>query len=208
MADPVLIEVPDICASSAVITMNTIVGTTSSPYTLQEQSFRWPGEQWIIDFRPPPTRRRDIAAQWQAFGLKAEGRFNRFLLGDPSARTPAGSASGNPVVSLNNQTGNALQTSGWDPNVSRIVRAGDYFQVGTGILSRLHMAVEDSNSDSLGNAVIHFYPQLRFSPNIGAQIIMQNPRGVFRMQQNSFSWSIDAGKVYRFSFQAVEVLNA
>jgi hypothetical protein len=68
------------------------------------------------------------------------------------------------------------------------------------------MVTENANSDSSGDAAISIAPALRSSPADSATITVNNPRGLFRMAENSFSWSVDPGPKYRMSFRAVEVL--
>lgn len=208
MADPVLIVAPDTCASG--VTMNLVhkVGNSESPFTFEEQSFKWPGERWIIEFNLPPQIGRDKASEWIAFGLKMQGSFNVFLMGDPSASAPRGIASGAPVVNGAGQTGNTLSVRGWTPSVTNILRKGDYIQVGTGLQSRLHMVLDDANSDIAGIAVLNIAPALKYRPNDGTLITVNSPKGVFKMAENTWSWSVLPGRQYRLGFTAVEVVNA
>ncbi len=206
MSVPSLITVPDSCPESIVMTMTHVVGRTSSPFTLEEQSFKWPGEQWAIDFNLPPQITREVASQWIAFGLKVKGSFNNFLMGDPSAKIPMGIATGTPQVDGNNQTGDALLTKGWTPSTQNILKAGDYIQLGSGLTSRLHMILDDVSSEPGGGALLSISPTLRYSPTNNATITVINPRGVFRMVDNAFSWNVVPAKIYRMSFRAQEVL--
>lgn len=209
MSTPPLLDLPDsACIASVVMTLRRVVGMTSSPFTLEEQSFKWQGEQWQIEFTLPPITKRSVAADWQAFIAKLQGTYGRFLMGDPSARFPRGAASGSPVVNGGGQTGNVLQTDGWTASVTGILLKGDYIQIGTGTSSRLHMVTEDINSNVSGQANIALEPALRYSPSDNSAIIVNSPKGVFRMVDNSMSWSVSPGPVYRLSFQAVEVVNA
>lgn len=207
MSTPPLLELPSsACAGTMVMTLQNVVAVTESPYTMGEQSFRWPGQRWLLSFTIPPITKRAIAADWIAFGLGLKGRYGYFLAGDPLGKNPRGVASGAPVVDGLNQTGDSLATTGWTPNTQGILLKGDYFQLGTGSSSRLHFVKEDINSDASGNAVLYFEPELRISPNDGAPLTVINPRGVFRLQTNDFSWSVSPGPIYRLSFEASEVL--
>jgi len=71
-----------------------------------------------------------------------------------------------------------------------------------------HMITEDVNSNGSGLATLTFVPALRTSPADNAAIVVNNPKGLFRLMDNTFAWSVDPGPLYRFSFQAVEVLIA
>lgn len=209
MTTPPLLTMPtSSCAASVTMTLNRVVGLTQSPFTLEEQAFKWQGEAWSVDFMMPPFKSRAIASQWISFALKLRGQFGTFYLGDPSARIPQGVGTGTPVVDGINQNGNTLLTRGWTSGVTGILLAGDYIQIGTGTNSRLHMVTADANSDGSGDAALSIEPALRYSPADGTAINVNNPVGVFRLTENSWSWSVTPGKIYRLSFQAVEVVNA
>lgn len=208
MADPVLITAPTGCASGVTMSMVSVVGRTQSPFTLEEQSFKWPGESWIIEFNLPPQIGREKASEWITFGLKLEGSFNAFLMGDPSAPFPRGVATGTPVVNGINQQGNSLSVRGWTPSTINIMRTGDYIQIGTGLQSRLHMVVENANSDVAGESVLSIMPALKYSPADGVPITVNSPKGVFRMVENTWSWSVLPGGQYRLGFTAIEFVNA
>lgn len=207
MAVPPLIELPSSsCMASLVMSLTRVVAVTESPYTLGQQAFKWPGERWSVSFRMPTITRRDVAADWISFGAKLQGRYGRFLLGDPLGRVPRGVATGSPVVSGAGQTGNSLNTTGWAPSTSFIMRKGDYIQLGISENARLHLVVDDVNSDASGNAVLKIEPALRVSPADGSSIIVNNARGLFRLDSNNFSWSVFPGPQYQLSFEATEVL--
>lgn len=209
MSTPPLLDLPSsACVASVIMTLVRVVGRTESPYTLEEQTFKWPGEAWMIDFSMPTFTNRRIASEWIAFALKLEGSYGHFLMGDPSAKLPRGVASGTPVVDGANQTGNLLLTTGWAPNTTGIILKGDYIQTGAGATSSLHMVVEDADTDSSGNAILQIVPAIRTSPIDGSAIIVNNPRGVFRLTSNDYSWSVSPGPTYRLNFQAREVISA
>lgn len=209
MTTPPLLNLPSSsCMASIVIGLTRVIGITQSPFTLEEQSYRWPGEMWTMDFQMPPIKNRAIASEWRAFALKLEGQYGHFLMGDPLGKSPRGVGTGTPLVNGINQVGNTLVTDGWTPNVQGIMLAGDYIQLGSGAASKLHMITDNVNSDSSGNAILPIVPALRSSPADNAPIVINNPRGVFRLTSNSFSWSVNPGPVYRMSFQAQEVVSA
>ena len=208
MSAPQLIEMPDTCAASVIISLNRIIGETQSPFTFESQAFKWPGEQWGISLNLPNITKRDIAAEWIAFGAAMEGKYNRFLLGDPMGKVPRGVATGTPLVNGGGQSGNTLVTDGWTASTNNIMRKGDYIQLGTGLSAKLHMLISDASSDSSGVANLNIVPALRQSPADNASIIVNNARGLFKLTQNTFSWSVNPGPIYRLSFEAVEAVGA
>lgn len=212
MTTPPLLDLPGYpnapCIASVTMTLVRTVGITASPFTKEEQAFKWPGEIWMADFKLPSLTSRAAAAPWLAFGARLEGKWGRFLMGDPAARLPRGQPTGTPVVDGASNTGNTLETRGWSANAQGVLLEGDYIQIGTGVSSRLKMVTQDVNADSSGEATISIAPDLGSSPADGTAIITTNARGIFRLTENSFSWSVDPGPVYRISFSAVEVPNA
>lgn len=208
MASPFITLPTSACIATCAITMTRVVGVTQSPFTLNEQFFRWDGEQWEIEFTMPPFVNKVIANEWKAFGLKCEGGFATFLLGDPSAKKPIGLASGLPLVDGGGQAGNILLTKGWTPNIVGILKAGDYIQLGANEEAHLHMLVEDASSGSDGKAALTIMPALREPPANNAEVVTQNPRGLFRMIDKSFSWSVRQGPIYQMAFRAREVIDA
>lgn len=206
---PSLVSLPDIAKYADVtVTLSTAVGRTVSPFTYSEQSFLWGGEQWRIDFSVPPITSREEYSKWMAFGASLRGSYNYFLLGDPMATSPLGVGTGTPVVNAGGQTGNTLTTDGWTAGVSGILKAGDYFQLGSGTSSRLYMLTQDADSDSAGAATLNFVPALRSSPALNAPLVINSPKGLFRMDANSFSFSVTPAPFYSFAFSAVEVISA
>lgn len=208
MAVPPLVNMPQSsCMASITMGLVRVVGVSQSPFTLEEQSYKWPGEMWTVDFVMPPMK-DDVAREWKAFGLKLQGQYGYFLMGDPLGRVPKGVATGTPLVNGINQNGNTLSTNGWTPNVQNILMAGDYIQLGSGVSSKLHMVTENVNSNSSGEANLPLEPALRSSPADNAPIVVNNPRGVFRLTSNTWMWQVSPGPFYRMSFQAQEVVSA
>lgn len=207
MAVPPLLDLPtSACIANVSMSLSRVVGVTVSPFTLEEQAFKWPGEAWSMEFAMPPFTSRAIAEDWISFALSLEGKYGRFLAGDPSAKQARGVATGAPKINGGNQTGKILQTTDWTPNVTGIMLKGDYFQTGTGVSAKLYKLAADANSNGSGNATLQLVNSLKNSPPDGESIIVNNPRGVFRLVDNTYSWSVAPGGIYRLNFSAVEVV--
>lgn len=208
MTIPILDLPNSSCAARVTMTLRRTVGVTQSPFTLEQQSFLWPGEAWMMDFGLPNITDRETAQEWIAFALKLRGTYGYFLAGDPAAKNPIGIGTGSPTVNGAGQIGPDLATSGWTPSTAGILKAGDYIQIGSADTAQLLMVADDVNSDGGGDAVLSVMPNVRNGPADGSPIIVNNPRGLFRLQDNSWSWSVVPGPVYQLSFQASEVVNA
>lgn len=184
------------------------VGVSSSPFTFSQQVFRHQGQIWEADITLPPMK-RDDAEYWASFMLRLRGQYGTFLLGDPNAATPRGSASstpGTPVVNGASQTGDNLNVDGLPASVNGYLKAGDYIQLGSGASARLHKVLEDVNSDGSGEATLNIWPALRTSPADDATVTVSNAKGVFRLTSNENTWNISENSIYGITFGAVEAL--
>lgn len=182
-----------------------VVGVSQSPFTASQQVYRYTGQFWEADITLRPMD-RDDAEYWISFLLKLNGQYGTFLLGDPNGATPRGVATGTPLVNGASQTGNELITDGWTAGVTGIMKAGDYFQLGTGSSARLYKVLSDVNSDGSGNATLTIYPDLRSSPSNNATITVTNAKGNFRLNSNQTSWDITEAQFYGITFGAREAL--
>jgi len=185
-----------------------VIGQTQSPFSGQTQTFKHSGEWWEAEVTLPPMKQA-IAKKWVASLVSLRGVSGQMLLGDWDARTPNGTASssaGTPLVNGGSQTGNSLIIDGATASQTGYLVAGDYIQIGSGLSSRLHLIVEDANTDSSGNATLSIEPALRSSPADNTAITVSNPKGVFRLVDNATEWEADAISVYGISFAVTEYL--
>ncbi len=165
------------------------VETNESIYTAQTQTYDLMNSFWAGTISLPPMHRADADA-WEAFILGCRGMSNYFLLGDPTAATPKGPATGTPVVSGAGQTGYSLVTRGWTPSISSILQAGDYIQIGSlstlsaGYAPRLYRLTANASTDATGDATLSIWPNLRDLPADGTAIIVTNCVGMMRLASN------------------------
>ena len=188
------------------LTQVSTASVNESSFTGTQQVVEWPREFWKLSVGMPPMERADAAA-WVAALVSLRGMTNTFLAGDPSAATPQGVATGSPLVNGNQAGGSkTLATKGWTHNVTGILKAGDYIQLGTGSGSRLHMVLKDVNSDSSGNATLDIFPRLRVAVATNDVITISNCVGVFRLAANEIDFSIDAIMHFGIDYNATEAL--
>lgn len=200
------INLPSNHITSMVLTMDFANALTESPMSFASQVYDWGGVRWRLDFTLPPLHRED-AEEWIAFLLALRGRKGTFLAGDPSGGTPRGVGGGMPLVKGANQTGQTLLIDGAPISTTGWLKKGDYFQLGTGLTSRLYKLIEDVNTNGSGEATLEFLPSLR-SPSVdNATVTITNAKGLFRNSESSTAWTADAaGKVFYMSFAAMEAL--
>jgi hypothetical protein len=77
--------------------------------------------------------------------------------------------------------------------------AGDYIQLGSGSSSKLHQVLVDQT----GDGSLEIWPSLRDDYS-SSTAVLTNPKGVFRLNSNMSSWSINNASFYGISFEAIE----
>lgn len=195
-------ESPAFKTSKFGLKSNTV--TFQSPLSGSVQTLEMPGARWTASYVLPPMKRSSAAA-WQAFFVQLRGQAGRFYGYDPDARTPRGVATGAPLVNGSGQTGNTLAVDGWTPNVSGILKAGDYVAFDAGVTGReLHMVVSDADSDGSGQANISIEPPIRISPADNAPLILSSASCVMMMTISEIAWDANEMSVYGISFEAME----
>ena len=114
------------------LTANNIVAAATSPFTAEEEIQAFDGQWWSLEVGLPPMR-RVLAEPWLSFLIGLGGRRGTFLMGDPDARAPRGSAPGSPVVDGSGQSGHRWRRGGgcrtpparcWRATMSRSVPEG------------------------------------------------------------------------------------
>jgi len=193
---------------SIVLRTKNATAISASPFTFKQQVVAFTGQRWEADITLPPMERAD-AEEWVAFLVSLKGSLGTFLLGDPAGDTPRGSAAtdaGTPLVFGADQNGNILLIDGAPASQSAYLKAGDYIQLGTAGSSQFYKVLTDTSTNSSGQAAIDIYPDLRSSPADNAAVTVSNCKGVFRLNGNETSWSINQVTHYGITFGAVEAI--
>ena len=183
-----------------------VVGVSKSPFTLQVQTYEWQGEDWSFDLSLPPMK-FDQANAWVTFLVSLRGQLGTFYLGDDTNLEPEGVATGTPLVhGAQGSMSKTLATKGWTHNITGILLAGDYIQVGTGAQKRLYKVLTDANSDSSGFATLDIFPRLREGVSDNQPITLTNCQGTFRLTENTRQWSVDEAEIYGIDFKVEEAI--
>lgn len=195
--------------SSVTMRQASVIGGAPSPFTGHIQTHEHQGAWWEMDVSYPPLKAVGADAIVASFLVKLKGILGTFNAGDPSRATPRGTAKdtpGSPVVNGASQTGDELDIDGLPINETGYLLAGDYFQLGSGLTTRLHMVLDNVDSDGAGAATMTIWPNLRESPSNGATVVVSSAVGLFRLTSNVAQWNIDTAKFYGIIFSAREVL--
>ncbi len=184
------------------------VAVAESTFTGEQQVQEHQGQWWAADVSTPPIPQADDAAVVAAFLTSLRGPSKTLLFGDPARVTARGSASttpGTPLVNGAGQTGDQLICDGAPNGVTGYLKTGDYVQLGSGNTSKLHMVLEDINTDGSGNFTLTLWPDLRSSPTDDDALVVDDARGVFRLVGQEMGWD-EQTVIYGFSFEIREAL--
>jgi hypothetical protein len=193
---------------SITLRATNVVSMSQSPFTLKQQVVSHAGQQWEAEITLPPMTRAE-GEEWVSFLVKLKGMAGTFLLGDPSAATPRGSAStnaGTPLVKGSGQTGDTLTVDGCPASVTGYLKAGDYIQLGNNSSATLHKVLNNSNTNGDGETTLDIFPSIRTAPADNAAVTVTNAKGRFRLSSNQTNWSINEVTHFGISFAAVEVV--
>jgi hypothetical protein len=182
---------------------------TQSPFTFQQQVLNHPGRRWEIDVRLPPMRRA-TAAPWLAWLAQLDGTLNTFTAGDPLAATPQGEAAANGTIPVAEPIGESVILVQAVTAATTWLKAGDYFQLGSGESARLHMATQDSTVQSPGSFplvnTVRFWPPLYSAVAVDDPVTVLNPVGAFRLASGTSQWTEEGAATYSLRFSGVGVV--
>jgi hypothetical protein len=183
------------------------VAVSRSPFTFSTQVHAYTGSAWQADVSLPSIR-RDLAEDWVAWLLSLRGQLGTFYLGDPNAVTPRGSARDTDTVftSASVSSGSSIAVDSAPTSITGYLKAGDYIQVGTGTARQLFKVLADVDTNSLGEATIDVWPNVRTSIANNSLITVENAKGLFRLSSNEQTYSINEASFYGISFGAMEAL--
>ncbi len=189
----------------ARMTARTIVGMSRSPFTGVQQVQKFQGQWWEFECALVPMN-RDTAEDWISFLLSLNGQEGTFLLGDPLGSVPRGVATGTPLIYGASQTGRTLITDGWTASTANILKAGDYFQLGSGSETRLHKVLTNATSNASGQATLDIFPEIKSAYADNTAISTSNAKGAFRLTSNEMGFDLQQARKYGISFASTGVL--
>lgn len=214
MAETYPLTMPDFGIASVEFSFVNVTPMVTSPFTLATQAQRFKGGRFEATVTFPPMK-RDQAEEVISFLLRLKGRYGTFLLGDPSSTSARGAVKDDTSTitmdaiytflnPLDAGSDEMAITSAGVTTATDYVKAGDYFQIGTGADARLHKIVANADLAS-HDTTIKFHPETRQS-YYGEELEFTNPKGVFRLDSDSVNWSVNNASIYGLSFRAVEVI--
>jgi len=184
-------------------TVRDKVGDFSSEFSGNQSVVAHLGQRLDILVSSVALRRAE-ASEWIAFMNALRGKFGTFSFGDPFNIAPRGSAPGTPLIDGASETGEDINSKGWTPSQSNIIRKADWLQFGTGDTRQLTQSLTDVNSDASGLALLSVYPHIRTAFADSTAITTASPTAVFRLLSNERGWEVQPNGLYKFAFSARE----
>lgn len=111
-----------------------------------------------------------------------------------------GWSQGEPTLTDLTQTGSSVTVTGLVPDVTFLER-GDYIQFTTSEGIELKVVTQDAESDSSGEAVVTFEPELRLSP-LSVEVV--SPKARFRLTSPDFSYQLQPNRITSITVDAIE----
>lgn len=181
-------------------------GRNPSPNTYQEQVITHGGERIRLTFSWAPLSLAQFRDIW-GFIVSLDGAVGSFTWGEAlEMKTPAGPATGTPLVNGVNQVGKVLITDGWTHSVTGILKRGDWI----GVSGSAYWVTQDANSDSSGNCSINIWPNIRTplgsSPGDNAPIATSNVTCTMRLDGATQSYSGGTTKLYTVGMTCTEAI--
>jgi len=157
--------------------------------------------RWSLELVYPPMTRATFAPLW-AFLNDQQGRVGSFNFTLPE-HAPLGTLAGTPAVLGASQTGKELLTDGWTPNSIGVLKAGDFFRIGSDY--KTYQVTEDVDADADGEADIPLNVPLASVPS-DSDLITADSR--FRLSLADDNIDVDISTVlhYGLTIQLLEVL--
>jgi len=170
-----------------------------SPLTGHIQVQERDGARWVAQMSF--TRGEIDARRMDAFLAALEGPVGTVQMPDFRRLSAKGSLAGDPQ--LVSGTGSTLTLSGFSPDATGVLLAGDLIQTSTG---RVHMAVQDVNADATGDASVPIAPVLR-DPVTAGPLITDNCRVLMQLlDDNQAANPTDNRLQTSFELQLIEIL--
>lgn len=195
---------------SARVVLPTIRSTTRSSYAGVAQSQNWNDGPLILEMTFPPML-RETAERLIAFKASldlGDGR-NPFLagIGTQGELMGAGAPAAIRVAIDEAVLSQNLQLKGFQALQTKIFKAGDWLQLGSGMTTRLYKNLYDVDADLLGNATLQIRPGLRLPAFVDDLVTVAPARGIWELIDPDVEWDIDVIGHGRMTLQAIEAMS-
>jgi len=170
------------------------VAVNTSPYTYAQQVQNMGGSRWEANITLRPMTRTEALA-FQAFMVGLKGQVGTFRLGNPLS-----TMSNAPSVTVSGGANAGALSVAMQVNTGDSLVAGQEVQIGD------HLYIITDNASASATTTVGIQPALRDTRNAGTGIVVNQPKGVWRMKKPEVEWSIDKSSMYSFSFSCCEAI--
>ena len=126
-------------------------------------------------------------------------------MGDSLGTNPRGTWAGSPKVLGAHAVGvKSIAMDGF--SAAATVKAGDWFQIGSGSTTHLHKVVQDGTADGSGLLTIEVWPRTRAALLDNDTFTISSAKGIWRLANNSRRWTIEDMRFGGIVVGAVEAL--
>lgn len=182
----------------------SVIGVSESPFTFEQQVFVHQGERWGMEFEMGSLNRAE-GEEWAAFITALNGREGTFLMGDPLGTAPRGTWAGAPKVLGAHAAGvKSIAMDGFTGGAT--VKAGDWFQIGSGSSAHLHKIVQDATADGGGLATLEIWPRTRAALADNDTFVTSSAKGIWRLAENARRWTLEDVRIGGIVVAAIEAL--
>jgi len=196
------LAVPDHKFASMSMRLRRANAMTESTFTLQQQIYQYTGAVWEAEIVLPPMTRAN-AKKWEAFILALRGMRGTFIMGNPLHDAAEGTATGIQLNGSGTIRSTDISITGTPGGT---LKAGDVFQIGTGLDSHIHVVVQDVTLNGSGEGSIDVEPPLRTTYANDTSLDFTLPKGVWRLASNDIGWNIDQASIYGFTIPCIEAI--
>ena len=193
------LSLPDGKMTRVTLRVRRAQGVAESPFTLSQQVQSWTGARWELEAELPIKSRADADA-WIAFKGQLRGRVGTFLAGDPGATSPRGTWAGTPVAHVAGSPTVGLSAAIILPvrgfTNGATVKAGDYFQLGSGLTSRMYRNLTDQTAGASGQLNLDIEPPLNIDATDGQTLTTSSCKSLFRLADSVNEWSVEEALLY------------
>ena len=180
-------SLPNLDDIAQIITrQKTVVGVFEGIFSGIQKVQKHPFQRWEVEYTVIPLNRTDMD-EWWSWIISLNGREKTFYGTLQAPNEMKGSAKDYFAPQLNGdhavRTG-SLSIDSAPTNVTNYLRYGDFIQMGSTTDSRLHMVLENVNTDGSGEAEFDIWPDLQTGYSDNAAITVDSPLGLFRLMSN------------------------
>lgn len=172
------------------------IGVSESPFTFKQQFQDYNAMRWELDLTTVPLYGED-ARNMRGFLQSLRGRLGRFYFAIPQQL--ANDFKVNSAAFIGDTDIEVATISGTAP-VNHNFTRGTYFS----IANRLYMAIEDW--DAVSNHEPEITPKLRSNLNSNDTIYTVNPVGIFRLNINDPSYSVNVTEGHKMTISCHEAV--